>query len=176
MLVVRRSKSLSQITRWADPMLRFVVLSDLHAHQQDVDDASAPSRLSLLSRHQDKAVNPVAAFPEALKSADFAPQLVICPGDLGDKNDGVAQQYAWAALEGLKKKVHANRLIGVVGNHDLDSRRTDTAQLPNSNLKTLSPTFPLSSKAKSSNYWSDGRAGSGNLNSGDKWNFCLTSA
>lgn len=140
----------------ADAMLRFVVLSDLHAHQQDIDDASAPSRLSLLPRHQDKAVNPVAAFPEVMTSTKFEPHLIVCPGDLGDKNNSVAQQYAWKELEKLKTRLRANRLIGVVGNHDLDSRRTDASQLPNSNLKSLSPTFPLSSKAKSNKYWSDG--------------------
>lgn len=140
----------------SDAMLRFVVLSDLHAHQQDIDDASAPSRLSLLPRHQDKAVNPVAAFHTVVTSINFDPHLIVCPGDLGDKNDSVAQQYAWKELEKLKTRLRANRLIGVVGNHDLDSRRTDASQLPNSNLKSLTPTFPLSSKTKSNKYWSDG--------------------
>ncbi|MGR9348684.1 metallophosphoesterase family protein (plasmid) [Rhizobium leguminosarum] len=137
-------------------MLRFVVLSDLHAHQKDVDDASAPSRLSSLPRHQDKSTNPIAAFPDVLSNSGFVPHLIVCPGDLGDKNDSVAQDYAWRSLENLKKRLRANRLVGVVGNHDLDSRRADVSLLPNSNLRSLSPTFPLSSKGKSAKYWSDG--------------------
>lgn len=137
-------------------MVRLVVLSDLHAHQQEIDAASAPSSLSMRPQHQDKAVNPVIAFPDVLADYDFSPQLIICPGDLGDKNDSIAQQYAWKRLDEVKRKTRANRLIGVVGNHDLDSRRENAFQLPNSNLKALEPTFPLSNKGKSDKYWSDG--------------------
>lgn len=137
-------------------MLRFVVLSDLHAHQKEIDDASAPSQLSSLPRNQGKAINPIAAFPQPLSEIDFEPQLVVCPGDLGDKNDASSQQYAWSSLDALKKRLRANRLIGVVGNHDLDSRRGDTSLLPQSNLRSLIPNFPLSSKEKSNKYWADG--------------------
>lgn len=136
--------------------MRLLVLSDPHAHQQAVDDASAPSRLSCLAHHKDKTVNPLAALPDAVIQAQFSPQLIVCPGDLGDKNDPVAQDYAWRSLEKVRRRLQANRLIGVVGNHDLDSRRKDSSQLPNSNLRALSPNFPLSSKAASNKYWSDG--------------------
>lgn len=138
------------------PTLRLVVLSDPHAHQLRIDDASAPSRLSCDPRHQDKSSNPLTAFPEVLAQAEFRPQLIICPGDLADKNNAIAQDHVWRQLEHIKKKTRANRLIGAVGNHDIDSRRANSSDLPNSSLKALSPVFPVNSKAVSDKFWSDG--------------------
>src|SRR5882672_2828534 len=99
-----------------------LVLSDLHLHHGD-NEAGKPSYLSSKPALQSPTRNPLAGIPDLLTQASIKPQWIICPGDLGDGCDELAQSHAWQALLQLKRKTHAKKLIATTGNHDVDSRR-----------------------------------------------------
>ena len=88
-----------------------------------------------------------------MKSAGIRLDWILCPGDLGDKCNELAQSQAWEALNLLKRKTHARRLIGTVGNHDVDSRRIDTDRRPNDFLIDLAPVFPTTPQTQADRYW-----------------------
>lgn len=137
--------------------LRMLVISDPHAHNLDVEDPQAPSYFSTMPQYaNDPRINPLLSIPKVLEDAALVPDLLLCPGDLADKNDGPAQQMLWSQLDDLKTKIKAKRLIATVGNHDLDSRRLFSDQLPDTSLKSLVPQFPISGKANAAKFWSDG--------------------
>jgi hypothetical protein len=48
--------------------------------------------------------------------------LVLCPGDLGDKADAVAQKIAWEKLEKIRETLGAKVAYWDCRNHDVDSR------------------------------------------------------
>jgi len=140
-----------------DKNFHLLVLSDIHAHDSNIEASDAPSSYSTKANYlNNPRLNPLASIPGVLKDAGLKPDVIVTPGDLADKNDSSAQQVAWRQLEEIKKKTGAKRLIGTVGNHDIDSRRSFPDQLPNCSLKALSPLFPMAGNANADKFWSNG--------------------
>jgi metallophosphoesterase superfamily enzyme len=108
-------------------------------HQGRPNDGSSPSYLSCRPEYLSLKQNPIEDAVSVIKKLGGAIDWLVCPGDLADKCDIVAQSAAWAQLEQLKRRLHARRLIGTVGNHDVDSRRADPARLPDEALRNLNP-------------------------------------
>jgi 3',5'-cyclic AMP phosphodiesterase CpdA len=135
-------------------VFNILVLSDLHLHHGD-NEAGKPSYLSSKPALQSPARNPLTGIPDLLAQANIAPQWIVCPGDLGDGCDELAQSHAWQALTQLKRKTRARRLIGTTGNHDVESRRNNSETRPNDFLLALTPTFPTSPRSVSDRYWRD---------------------
>ena len=78
---------------------------------------------------------------------------IICPGDIADKNDTISARVAWNNLEKLRSRIHARRLFGTVGNHDVDSRREEQEQRPDNSLRSLQPRFPFSEERFFNRFW-----------------------
>jgi predicted phosphodiesterase len=129
-----------------------LVLSDLHLHQGDTEGGS-PSYLSSRPSLASPTRNPLTGVPELLALERIRPNWVLCPGDLGDKCDEVAQSKAWADIQVIKRKTRAQRVFGTVGNHDVDSRRGNPNRRPNDSLFGLNPNFPISRRRLSDEYW-----------------------
>ena len=53
----------------------------------------------------------------------------------------------------MRRKTKAKKLIGTVGNHDVDSRRHDDGRTSNGSLQRLVPVFPVKSRTISDRYW-----------------------
>jgi hypothetical protein len=123
-------------------------------HQLQPTDANAPSVLTCHPLFTGHRQNPILGAATFLKEHKFDVDIVACPGDLSDRADAVAQREAWTQLEGLRKKLHASRLIGTVGNHDVDSRRADASNLPDATLRNLVPRFPLNDRRLAAQFWS----------------------
>jgi 3',5'-cyclic AMP phosphodiesterase CpdA len=131
---------------------RVLILSDLHLHN-GIDDDGIPSYLSSLPTLRSPKRNPLEGIPELLENENIQPDWIICPGDLGDKCDQLAQKEAWESLNRLKRKIKARKLIATVGNHDVDSRRVDPDSRPNDFLLALTPLFPMSPRRDAERYW-----------------------
>ncbi|MGY2810775.1 metallophosphoesterase family protein [Bradyrhizobium sp. USDA 4506] len=136
-------------------MFQILVLSDLHLHHGD-NESGEPSYLSSLPRLASPTRNPLTGIPDLLKAHDIRPDWILSPGDLGDKCDQLAQSEAWKLLETVRRKTHSRKLIGSVGNHDVDSRRNDDAGRPNDALLSLNPMFPTTPKRESDRFWREG--------------------
>lgn len=126
--------------------LDILVISDLHAHPGDPRKGDAPSYYSTNSLYGAPDVNPLAGITELIDKAKLHVDWVVCPGDLGDKADPVAQKLAWEQLEKLRSALSADYLFGTTGNHDVDSRRVVPDFDPKSALQLLTPTFPIDVK------------------------------
>lgn len=114
---------------------------------------SAPSYLSSLPNFNAPKLNPIRDAADLMASAGVKLDWIICPGDISNQNDTVSAQVAWNQLELMKRRLRARKLIGNVGNHDVDSRRKDATLKPDEALKSLVPPFPLSDKKLANRFW-----------------------
>jgi hypothetical protein len=154
-------------------MLRVLLLSDLHAISGDPDTVTSPSHLSARPTYDSATLNPLRAIPDMLRKESLCVDWVLCPGDLGDRADPVAQRFAWESLERLRAEVGATRLVGTAGNHDVDSRLKYDDYDPKGNLQSLKPPFPGLDEISVDRYWSRNFA---ILNDGDVRLVILNSA
>lgn len=137
------------------PDFRILVLSDLHMHQGNPNEGGAPSYLSSHPDFAGPRQNPIQDAIELFQDSGLTADWILCPGDIADKNDLVSARIAWSNLDELKRKLHARKLIGTVGNHDVDSRRENAANRPDDSLKNLRPLFPLSEQKFSDRFWAN---------------------
>jgi hypothetical protein len=121
--------------------LQFLVVSDLHAHAGDPAHSNSPSLISSNSLYQSH--NPIRSIPALLTKEGLAADWIVSPGDLGDRADPLAQEFAWNELVWLRDTISADLLIGTAGNHDLDSRRTFKDFDLKGALQLLHPKFPI---------------------------------
>ena len=137
--------------------LNILVLSDLHVHGDDPSKHGVPSQYSSLPRYENDFHSPIRACEKVLENMKGQIDWLVCPGDLGDKNDAGNMNYAWRELYRLKKRLGIKHLIGTVGNHDVDSRRNDPNATPDSDLRRLKPAFPVVGQGSSNaKFWQHG--------------------
>ncbi|MDQ8732443.1 metallophosphoesterase [Bradyrhizobium sp. LHD-71] len=134
------------------PSFRILVLGDPHMHQGK-PLGSAPSYLSSLPNYNAPKLSPIRDAADLMISQGVKIDWIICPGDISNQNDTVSAGVAWSQLDAMRKRLRARKLIGNVGNHDLDSRRNDASFRPDEALKSLVPSFPLSDKKLASRFW-----------------------
>jgi predicted phosphodiesterase len=135
------------------PSFRILVVSDLHMHLGKPGDAKAPSYLSARPEYRSPKSNPIEGILPLFEKDKTEIDWLVCGGDIGDKADAVAAATAWQQLESVKRRLHIRKLIGTVGNHDVDSRREAEHQQPDQGLKHFQPGFPVSSTTQSERYW-----------------------
>jgi hypothetical protein len=135
-------------------MSRVLLISDLHMHNGNPNAAQSNSYLSSDDRYDDPLQNPMNGIYELLRKEDLNVEWIFCGGDIADQGNREALQKGWAMLNRLKTRLRA-KLVSTVGNHDLDSRRSDPQEKPNSVLRSLSPLFPSPRKTHCINYWAN---------------------
>ncbi len=135
--------------------LNVLAISDIHAIEGDpfgVDAVSYYSADPSFAAFDTR--NPFRTIPKILKEAGLAVDWVLCPGDLADRAQPVAQSAAWRSLETLRQKLKARLLVGTVGNHDVDSRLNFSEFDVKGSLQSLSPFFPGLGEGLCDFYWS----------------------
>ena len=132
---------------------RIAVASDFHAHSKPYDDKDAPSYLSLHSSDGRITVNPVAGIEALIKEKNLEADILLCPGDLGDKADLAAQNYVWRKLHDIGRQLNVSHVLATAGNHDLDSRNSADFDAKGG-LQSLLPVFPGLSEEMCDRYWS----------------------
>jgi predicted phosphodiesterase len=137
--------------------MKLCVISDLHC-KYALDPEKAPTETILISTKPRKPANhhPVAAMLNAIDSdTSIKSDYLLCLGDLGDKADEQGIMSAWGYAEEIKNKLGAKRLIGLPGNHDINSRKINEKE-PFSYIKNFHETFPTDDSVCNSNFWSNG--------------------
>jgi calcineurin-like phosphoesterase family protein len=135
-------------------MISLLIVSDIHASANRLERDDAVSWFSTLPEYDQPHRNPFIGIPELLEREELTVDLVLCPGDLADCAEPVAQEKAWARLEALRERIGARRLIGTVGNHDIDSRGVFSSFDPKTTLQSLTPIFPGLQESDCDFFWS----------------------
>jgi hypothetical protein len=116
------------------------VASDLHAFT-DSKDAAAPSYLNINGKPNSSGLHPLSALTRMILDLGLVADLLLCPGDLGDKASQEGTIYAWDAIHKIAKSLKSITVLATTGNHDVDSRFIHDVD-PLSTLKSLVPTYP----------------------------------
>jgi len=161
-------------------LYRVAVISDIHAHSEKMDVTSGkeiPSWVSQAISSTARHKNPLVDLHAYIKQHGITADLLLCPGDIADKANEAALDYAWKELQSIATTMKVTQVIGAVGNHDLHSRPTpalsspptsssiDTpgiplgiatpAATPNAKIRELNPTYPVTDPEEFRRYWSD---------------------
>lgn len=143
--------------------LNILVISDLHCKHTSSDktkeDVSLRSTIlySDSLRSDNPPIHPVhAILGEIDKNKELlASDILLCPGDITDKVDPQGYITGWSFLEEIKEAVSAKCLIATIGNHDVDSRRKYSAEMPFFICKSIKGNYPLSNKNLLADFWND---------------------
>jgi len=131
--------------------LRIAVISDLHAYAESSEPH--PSYLKVLGTSDSAAVDPVRHLEELIDTQGLKADLLLSPGDLGDKASSEGIKYAWKCLHEIGKRLKTHLVAASSGNHDLDSRHLDFSSDPTETLQRLVPSYPLPNDADNNQYW-----------------------
>jgi predicted phosphodiesterase len=128
------------------------VVSDMHCRlSTDTKD----SFLEVGGTRKPAGRHPVQALLNLIGSDGLTADALLLPGDFANKaqREGLSQSWDYA-LE-LGAALGTNELIPVLGNHDVDSRRSHPEHEPFYNARNLRPGFPFDD-ATSRIFFSDG--------------------
>jgi predicted phosphodiesterase len=123
-------------------------------YQQKTDDMSDTL---LISNRARKPVNkhPVSSLLNLIEKENLKADILLSPGDLGDKADQQGIISSWQFLEEIKNKLGSRLLFGVAGNHDIDSRNDDN-QDPFEFIKNFADAFPIQDETLKTQFWEKG--------------------
>jgi predicted MPP superfamily phosphohydrolase len=132
--------------------LSIAIASDLHAFDQWDGKAPRPSFLKT-TEPESHGQHPVADLVRLINQEALKADLLLCPGDLGDRANAAGIQYAWAKLHELGERLGSSLITATAGNHDLDSRYVANSYDAQGVLQSLNPLFPLGHEEESNSYW-----------------------
>lgn len=119
--------------------MKLLVISDLHAYVDEQPDGLKPS---YFKAGDGVSNSPTESFHQFMKeNPALKPDIIICPGDMGDKANPIGINCAWDFLNKLNTS-SSSLLLTTAGNHDLDSRLKTSDFDPKGILQDLSPAFP----------------------------------
>lgn len=122
--------------------MKICIISDLHCKFKQ--DPNEKSETFLFSNSPRKPVNqhPVVSLLHLIDKKELRADILLCPGDLGDKADEQGITSSWQFLEEIKTKLSASLLIGIPGNHDINSRQLNKKE-PFEFIKNFHEGFPV---------------------------------
>jgi hypothetical protein len=135
--------------------LRIVIVSDLHAFAASDLKAKqpSPSHLNIALPEDQPTRHPIAGLMKLIEELQLKADLLLCPGDMGDRASREGIQYAWKKLHELKERLDAKFLATATGNHDVDSRGKHSTFDPLDILKNLVPPYPFADDSSTNEYW-----------------------
>lgn len=133
-------------------MPTFLVLSDIHASDEDPSSSKAPSYVSSFNSAAAAKTDPIADLVRLCTESDISPDYLLCAGDITNRSSPPSFTYVWTKLNDAAKAINA-RLIATVGNHDLDSRYQSNKQDPRGYAMSLRPWIPVDKRINYLEYW-----------------------
>src|SRR5689334_18795176 len=103
--------------------LTIALASDLHARQGS-DSGGASSHLRLGEDETQPGRHPIGGLLKLIRDEKLKADVLLCPGDMGDKADPAGIAYGWEALHRVAAALKCRLVTGTTGNHDVDSRLT----------------------------------------------------
>jgi len=132
--------------------MRICIIGDMHCkHQLNIDEPSDTLLISNKPRIP-ATQHPVASLLNLIRKENLTSDILLCPGDLGDKADEQGIFSSWNFLEEIKAKINAQLLLGIPGNHDINSRRK-LGKDPFTFIKTFHENFPVLDQNQKSQFW-----------------------
>jgi 3',5'-cyclic AMP phosphodiesterase CpdA len=131
------------------------ILSDLHVFDRcGPDEKSEPSHLCTLAPQDAPTQHPICGLQDLIAQHTLKADLLLCPGDLGDKARPDCIAYGWNAIHQIAASLGTSDVVGTVGNHDVDSRYKFSDHDPKGFLQSLKPPFPLPTANDNDMFWS----------------------
>jgi 3',5'-cyclic AMP phosphodiesterase CpdA len=152
--------------------LKIGIISDLHCHQL----AKYPEEIEYEKTHEkfykkeesyiitDKPLplyqDPYLSFKELikkkqLKGLNLDVDLLIMPGDLGNKSCPEGIKKGWEITQEIGNLMKAKNIVSTIGNHDVDSRNIFGSNSFNF-IKGIKPNFPSKDKKSNYEFWQKG--------------------
>ncbi|WP_396644857.1 metallophosphoesterase [Microbacterium sp.] len=130
--------------------MRIAILSDVHAGEAPHGDTWVITEPPSSPANE----NPLRDLAGFVRENHLEADLLLCPGDLGNRAHEPGRLYGWNALHHLRGAFGANSVVATVGNHDVVTRKPspDQAQF----LKMLTPSFPTDDPILVAQYWAEG--------------------
>ncbi len=132
--------------------LRIAIMSDLHAFTADTS-SNQPSFYPVSRYPVDPLSHPISALKKLIEEESIHADLLLCPGDMGDKCTPEAITQAWSDLQDIGRRLGADLTLATCGNHDIDSRYLHSDFDARGLLMTLQPAFPISEEDLFLHYW-----------------------
>lgn len=132
--------------------LTVFVVSDLHAHCQEGE--KTPSFLDIRADEANFTCHPISGLKKLIQDEQLQADLLLCPGDLGDKAIPEATRKAWEWLNSLGACLGVEQTLATAGNHDVDSRHAHNKHDARGVLQELRPRFPVNTLSEFDQYWS----------------------
>lgn len=133
-------------------VLKIAVASDLHAYHHGGGEPTQ-SHLKVLGASDSAGGDPLCHLAELISSQKLRADLLLSPGDLGNKASTEGIAYAWKALHEVGQQLKAHLVTAASGNHDLDSRHHGFSADPTETLQRLVPPYPLPEENDNDKYW-----------------------
>lgn len=99
--------------------------------------------------------HPIQSFVKLVKKneSDFKSDILLCPGDITNKIDPQGYITGWSFLEEMKSAIGADGLYATIGNHDVDSRRSNKQSLPFTVAKSIKENYPIDDPQALDDFW-----------------------
>lgn len=133
-------------------------MSDLHCHKEDKKRATQDSHLLVGSLRRLRGRHPVQALLDLIELEKLHADVLLVPGDLANKADQEGLSQAWELVLEVGKALNCKKVIPVLGNHDVESRRAGRGSDREAVYlaKNLRPGFPFAKDEDCARFFSDG--------------------
>lgn len=146
--------SANRTSQERDKELRIAVLSDMHVCEAALGGRQ-PSLLRVSDPENHPSLHPIAGLRKLISDEKLKSDLLVCPGDLGDRALKIGIKYAWEKIHEVGRWLKSRHIVATAGNHDLDSRYTNNFYDAKEYLQSLIPSFPLKNSRLSDHYWAN---------------------
>lgn len=133
-------------------MPRFLIISDIHACDDDPSSSQAPSYVSSFNHGATTRIDPLADLQHLIRDEDLSPDYILCAGDITNRSNPNSFTYVWSKLHALADLANC-RLVSTVGNHDLDSRYQANKFDPKGFAMSLEPQLPVHDRTQFLEFW-----------------------
>jgi hypothetical protein len=132
--------------------IKVAIMSDLHAYDLLRKDKTVPSFLCCGPNANSNG--PIDSLIDLITKESLSANIVLCPGDLGDKARKSGVKFGWKCVHNVAAALKSETIIGTVGNHDIDSRHSDGDDPTQfGHLQRLDPRFPVVDPTLCNQYW-----------------------
>ena len=121
-------------------MKRFLLISDMHAINKDIDNHASSE--SIINSFEGAYLNSISPIDTLINCIDKKIDLILCPGDVTHQAEQIPFKNTWDKLHELSKRLNA-KFISTIGNHDIDSRYNTHNFDAKEFAKNLAPPIPI---------------------------------
>lgn len=129
------------------------IMSDLHCR---LASSSTDSSLEVGATRIPPMNHPVQALLDLLAERHVRADALIIPGDMANKASREGLNQAWDFAIEVGGALGTKKTIPVLGNHDVDSRRSRPDQDAFYDVRNLRPGFPFRNEKSNSMYFGEG--------------------